>query len=75
MEHLVPEQMFSTEEKPAHGISAVKALAIASTKGQKIWTIDQHNLTAALAAITVNPDIKNDIRNAVYVGKVATVHV
>ncbi|WP_019605287.1 hypothetical protein [Teredinibacter turnerae] len=27
MEHSVPEQMFSTEDSPAEGISAVKALA------------------------------------------------
>jgi hypothetical protein len=36
MEHLVPEMMFSTEENPAHGISAVKALQLAAAEGQKI---------------------------------------
>ena len=35
MEHLVPEQMFSTDTQKAQGISAVKALAIASQQGQK----------------------------------------
>ena len=39
MEHLLPEQMYSTEENPAHGISAVKALQIAAAEGQKIWII------------------------------------
>jgi len=47
----VPEQMFSTPDNPAHGISEVKALAIANTEGQKIWTIEQSNLDTALAAI------------------------
>lgn len=51
MEHLVPEQMFSTEDNPAHGISAVKAIQIAAAEGQKIWTITQANLSTALAAI------------------------
>jgi len=51
MERLVPEQMFSTEDNPAHGISAVKAIQIAAAEGQKIWTITQANLSTALAAI------------------------
>ncbi len=74
MEHLVPEQMFSTAENPAQGISAVKALAIASAEGQRIWTIDQNNLNTALAAINLDTDIENEIRSAVNSGKVATAH-
>ncbi|MCF6258154.1 MAG: transglutaminase-like domain-containing protein [Gammaproteobacteria bacterium] len=74
MEHLVPEQMFSTVENPAQGISAVKALAIASAEGQRIWTIDQNNLNTALAAINLDADIENEIRSAVNAGKVATTH-
>jgi hypothetical protein len=74
MEHIVPEQMFSTEESPAQGISAVKALAIASAQGQKIWTITQDNLTEALAAINLSSDVESEIRNAVLTGKVATAH-
>ena len=35
MEHLVPEQMFSTPEAPAQGISAVKAIELACAAGQK----------------------------------------
>jgi hypothetical protein len=43
MEHLVPEQMFSTEDNPAHGISAVKALQIAGAEGQKLFlSYDAH---------------------------------
>lgn len=44
MEHDVPEQMFSTTENPVQGISAVKALAIAGSQGQRIWTITRANL-------------------------------
>ena len=74
MEHLVPEQMFSTEDAPAQGISAVKALAIASAEGQKIWTIEQDNLEIALAAINLAPETEVEIRDAVNAGKIATAH-
>lgn len=74
MEHLVPEQMFSTDENPAHGISAVKALAIASVEGQKIWTINQSNLNEALAAINLGFEVENEIKNSVLSGNVATAH-
>lgn len=74
MEHLVPEQMFSTEENKAQGISAVKALAIASQQGQKIWTINKDNLNLALGRINLGVDAENDIRNAVNAGKIATAH-
>lgn len=74
MEHLVPEQVFSTETDKAQGISAVKALAIASQKGQKIWTIDKTNLNLALSRINLGVDAEADIRNAVNAGKIATAH-
>ncbi len=74
MEHLVPEQMFSTETEKAQGISAVKALAIASQQGQKIWTITSNNLELALSKINLGDEAETDIRNAVNAGKVATAH-
>jgi hypothetical protein len=72
--HLVPEQMFSTPENKAQGISAVKALAIASAEGQKIFTITQQNLELALSKINISSESENDIRNAVNAGKVVTAH-
>ena len=74
MEHMVPEQMFSTEEAPAFGVSAVKALALAGAAGQKIWTIGQNNVEIALASINHAADIETEIRNSVRAGKVATIH-
>ncbi len=74
MEHLVPEQMFSTPEAPAQGISAVKALALASQEGQKIWTITQNNLDLALSSIELGSEVETEIRNAVNAGKTATAH-
>lgn len=74
MNHLVPEQMFSKEEHQAQGISAVKALALASQQGQKIWTINRSNINLALSRINLGADAENDIRNAVNAGKIATAH-
>jgi len=74
MEHLVPEQMFSTPDAPAHGISAVKALAIAAAEGQKIWTITQENLEFALSSINLSAEVESEIRNSVLAGQIATAH-
>ncbi|MAC14735.1 MAG: hypothetical protein CL539_08735 [Alcanivorax sp.] len=74
MEHLVPEQMYSTDDAPAHGISAVKAIQLAAAKGQKIWTITQGNLDQALASIELSDEVETDIRNSVYAGKEVTAH-
>jgi hypothetical protein len=74
MEHLVSEQMYSTEDAPAHGISAVKAIQLAAAEGQKIWTITQANLDQALASIELSDEVETDIRNSVYAGKEVTAH-
>ncbi|HET7630310.1 MAG TPA: transglutaminase-like domain-containing protein, partial [Candidatus Saccharimonadales bacterium] len=72
-EHIVPEQLFSTADQPVEGISAVKALAIAATQGQKIYRVSQTNLTTALPQLTISQDIKDEIQNAVNAGQEVTV--
>lgn len=72
MEHALPEHLFSTDTDKAQGVSAVKALAIASQQGQKIWTITQANLELALSRINLGEATETDIRNAVNAGKVVT---
>lgn len=74
MEHLVPEQNLSTENAKMNGVSAVKALAIAGSQGQKIWTISSNNIQLAMTKITIDQSSKDDIRNAVGAGKVVTAH-
>ena len=73
-EHIIPEQLFSLEDQPAHAISAVKALSIASASGQRIYTIKASNLDTALSQLTINSAIKAEIRQAVLAGLEATVH-
>jgi hypothetical protein len=74
MEHLVPETMFSTEDNPAHGISAVKALQIAAAEGQRIWTITSENVDVAANNLTLPDDIISEIRNSAAAGMEITAH-
>ncbi len=74
MEHLVPEQMFSTEEIPANGISAVKALQIAGAEGQRIWTITSENVDIAIPNLNLPDDIISEIRNSAAAGMEITAH-
>lgn len=74
MEHLVPEQMFRTEENQAQAISAVKAIALASGEGQRIYTITPYNLDVALDQLTLHADTKTEIRHAVNAGMEVTTH-
>ena len=72
-EHAVPELLFSTQDNSVEGISAIKALSIASQQGQRVYTITQDNLNIALPSLTVAQDIKAEIQAAVQNGMEATV--
>lgn len=74
LEHLVPEEMFSTDESPANGISAVKAIALAQGEGQRVYTLNAGNLEVALIAINADAAVENEIRNAVNAGKEVSIH-
>ena len=74
LEHRIPEQLFSSEGKPASGISSVKAISLASNQGQKIWTISQDNLDLAIQSINLSVDTETEIRNSVNAGNVVTTH-
>ena len=58
----------------AEGISAVKAIAIAQSEGQKIYTISKANAQTALAKLPIGGEVGSEIRNAVNAGKEVTVH-
>jgi hypothetical protein len=73
LEHSVPEQLFSTTENPAQGISAVKALQIANEQGIPIYTINQTNITTILPQLQLDSETISDIQNAVNAGKEVTV--
>ncbi len=73
LEYSVPEQLFSTPDNQAQGISAVKALQIANDQGMPIYTINQTNINTILPQLQVDVDVKADIQNAVNAGKEVTV--
>ncbi len=73
LEHAVPEQLFSTPENPAQGISAIKALKIANEQGIPIYKITQSNISTILSQLLIDADAKADIANAVNAGKEVTV--
>lgn len=73
LEHVVPEQMLSTPENPAEGVSAVKALQIANGQGIPIYTVTSANVSTVLPQLQVDEDVMNDIANAVAAGKEVTV--
>jgi transglutaminase-like putative cysteine protease len=73
LEHSVPEQLFSTPDNLAQGVSAVKALQLANDQGIPIFTINQGNIATTLSQLQVGQDVKTDIQNAVNAGKVVTV--
>lgn len=74
LEHMVPEQMFSTPENPAQGVSTMKALQLASAQGQKIYTINQANADAVMPLLHHTPDVMGDINAAINGGYTVTVH-
>jgi len=73
LEHSVPEQLFSTTDNPAQGVSAVKALAIANSQGIPIYQINQGNINTVLPNLQLDGDTISDIRNAVNAGMEVTV--
>ncbi|MEW5837729.1 MAG: transglutaminase-like domain-containing protein [Pseudomonadota bacterium] len=82
-EHAVPERLFADPSKPLddpsqpQGVSAVKAIAIAASQGQKIYTLTAHNAAYhanILASLNTNENTKTEIRNALSAGMEVTVH-
>ena len=55
-------------------VSAVKAIAIAASQGQKIYTITQKNAAVALPKLSLSRGVAEEIQNAVASGKEVTVH-
>ena len=89
-EHAVPEQFWvdkstcrytengqiknPTLQPCTEGISAVKAIAIAQSQGQKIYTITKENAATALPRLPVGGGVGAEIRSAVNSGKEVSVH-
>ena len=73
-EHIIPEKLLSSDQSPVEFVSTIKALQIANTQGQRIYTITSNNVDSVLDLIDVGSEVKNDIRNAISNGDVAIIH-
>lgn len=74
-ENAVPEMLMNTkDEKNVEGVSAVKAIQLATQQGQTLYTITKANYSEILPKLNHDSETMNDIRNAVNAGKVVTVH-
>ena len=56
------------------GISAVKALVIASQQGQKIFTISSANANIAIAQLQQSSSVVEEVKNAIATGKTVIIH-
>lgn len=75
MEGEVPAALFtdpSAVVKP-EGVSAVKAIAVATIQGQKIFTITQANAAAAIPQLQQRASVMEEVRNAINAGKEVTI--
>jgi len=73
LEHRVPELFFTNEQNPGEAVSAVKALALASAQGQRIYRVTAANVNSVLPVLNISSEVKEEIRDSVAVGKTATV--
>jgi len=77
-EHLVIEAIFRISNLPVNdpnqpqGVSAVKALALAASQGQRIYNLKINNQSihnTILQKLSVNTEVKTEIANALAAGK------
>ena len=62
------------KEDCKQGISALKAIAIAQSQGQKIYAISENNRHTAFPQLTVSGGAGEEIRSAIEAGKEVTFH-
>lgn len=71
LEHLIFEQLW--KQYHVHGISTVKALALASEQAIPIFRMTQENVGQILPELEVSQLVKDDIVNAIGAGKAVTI--
>jgi hypothetical protein len=76
LEHAVPELLFDDPDTPEtpNGISAAKALALASQQGQRVYHLTAHNQVSILPMIHHHPDTLDEIRTALSAGREVVTH-
>jgi len=78
-EHLITEKLVTdaNNRNRQQAISAVKAIAIAAGQGQRVYTLNQDNQSehaSIIASLAIDIDVKQEITDALTVGKEVVVH-
>ncbi len=74
LEHAILEQMLSDPQDPMNSISAVKALQIAASQGQRIYLLTDANRSTTFPALNLDPDTELEISAALSVGQLVVTH-
>jgi len=74
LEHVVPEQMFTSPGSNIQAVSAMKVLALANSQGQRTYHITQQNQSTAIPNINHDSSSMNEIKNALALGKEVITH-
>jgi len=69
LEHRIPELYLANNQFSGNGVSAIKALSLASSQGQSIYTITQANSNTSLTRLQIAHEVKAEILSAVNTGK------
>ncbi len=75
LEHSTPELVFQDDQTMEESVSAIEAIRLAVESGQDVYQITRDNLSSALASLSIDQSIKDEIRS--YVGssdRVAVAH-
>ncbi len=75
LEHLIPEKIFSSNGSPKEAVSAVKAISIANSMGQKTYTLNTKNYSSVSQYIHFHSsEMRTEINSAIYSGKTVILH-
>jgi hypothetical protein len=74
LEHSVPEQIMNSPTQPPLGVSAVKALQMAASQGQRIYHITSQNQALALPNLHLDGLAMSEISSALASGKEVIAH-
>jgi hypothetical protein len=72
MESAVPEEFFADDEHPGQAVSAMSAIRIAASQGQKIFTISKAN-ESQVAGLQQSASVLENVRRALAAGKEVTI--
>lgn len=73
LEHVIPSLLLSNDQNPVEGISAIKALNLASEQGQRIFKVTSATIDQVLPQLQLSSDVIADLKAAVAAGKEVTV--